>query len=93
MELFKKGQLVPKRLGMVTCHKKQRQHIKFGTDVAYDHSTKTAHVFSRDGYIMVIHSNSRGVKTNNGTFKKMSPPSSIRIMGRLSSSAPQQEVK
>lgn len=32
-EMFRKGQLVPKRLGIVSVHRKARHQVTFGTDV------------------------------------------------------------
>ena len=40
-EYFKKGQLVPKRLGMISAHKKVRHLVTFGTDVVVEGRTIT----------------------------------------------------
>ena len=96
MEFFKKGQLVPKRLGVAICHKKQRHHIVFGVDCVYDYQLKIFHVVDSDGSLVNVSANISRVKTGNGTFKKVKNPSfsisACRIPGLADKSIPQQEV-
>lgn len=40
-EYFKRGQLVPKRLGLISVHKKVRPRVTFGTDVVIEGKTIT----------------------------------------------------
>lgn len=73
-EYFKKGQLVPKRLNVALCHKKQRQHILFGADCIYDYSLKKIFIVDSNGpAIKVLHFVDR-IKTNNGTYKRVTTP-------------------
>lgn len=71
IELFKKGQIVPKRLNIVSCRRKQRQHIVFGVDCVYDHHLKIINVIDCDGPLIDVSAHAERVKTGNGTFKKM----------------------
>lgn len=41
MEFFKKGQIVPKRLGFVLTHRKSRVNVTFGCDVSVHGSVVT----------------------------------------------------
>lgn len=97
MEFFKKGQLVPKRLSIAICHKKQRQHIVFGVDCVYDHQLKIIHVVDSNGPVVNASANITRVKTGNGTFKKMKAPSfsisACRIPGLIDEGVLKQEVK
>lgn len=63
MEFFKKGQMVPKRIGMVFVHKKSRHAITFGCDVMVGGNTITA--ITEGSIITVAARVSR--KMNNGT--------------------------
>lgn len=63
MEFFKKGQMVPKRIGMVFVHKQARHAITFGCDVMVDGNTITA---ITEGTIITVRARvSR--EMNNGT--------------------------
>lgn len=65
-ELFKKGQLVPKRIGHIKCHKKVRHQIVFGADVSV--SGNLFHVLPNTGpYLFQLGLLKR--KRNNGTFQ------------------------
>lgn len=68
-ELFKKGQLVPKRIGHIKCHKRVRHQIVFGADVSV--SGNVFHVLPNTGpYLFQLRSLKR--KRNNGTFQDTS---------------------
>ena len=64
-EIFRKGQLVPKRLGGVIVHSKARHQVTFGTDVEV--SSKTFRALSNGGPVILIKPTSR--RMNNGTRK------------------------
>lgn len=71
MEHFKRGQMIPKRLGIVTCHKKQRQHVKFGCSCLWDAKNRVIHSTDKDGYAFVIdYRKVSGIMMNNGTIKR-----------------------
>ena len=42
-ELFKKGQIIPKRIGGLHVHRKARHRLVFGCDVLIDGNSVTAH--------------------------------------------------
>lgn len=64
-EYFKKGQLVPKRLGMMSVHKKVRHLVTFGTDVVVEDKTITP---IREGVIFKVMPLYRTMR--NGTRQK-----------------------
>lgn len=64
-EYFKKGQLVPKRLGMMSVHKKVRHLVTFGTDVVVEGKTITP---IREGVIFKVMPLYRTMR--NGTRQK-----------------------
>lgn len=70
MEHFKRGQLIPKRLGIVTCHKKQRQHVKFGCSCLWDADNRVMHSSDKDGCVFVVDWRASGIKVSNGTIKR-----------------------
>lgn len=66
-ETFKKGQIVPRRLGRVLCNDRKAQHcVTFGCDVHVD-----GHVFTAlsDGPAIYVKPMSR--RMNNGTLKNV----------------------
>lgn len=70
MEHFKRGQMIPKRLGIVTCHKKQRQHVKFGCSCLWDAKSRVMHSTDKDGCVFVVDWKASGIKVSNGTIKR-----------------------
>lgn len=70
MEHFKRGQMITKRLGIVTCHKKQRQHVKFGCSCLWDAESRVMHSQDKGGSVFVVDWRASGIKVNNGTIKR-----------------------
>lgn len=68
MELFKKGQLIPKRIGGLRVHRKARHRLTFGCDVQIDGNNWTA--VSDTGIAMVL-CKKLGIRRNNGTYQKV----------------------
>lgn len=66
-ELFKKGQIVPRRIGHIKCHKKVRHMITFGADVRVSGNVFT--VLQGTGQYL-FKCGLLGRKRNNGTFQK-----------------------
>ena len=62
--------MIPKRLGIVTCHKKQRQHVKFGCSCLWDAENRVMHSSDKDGCVFVVDWRASGIKVNNGTVKR-----------------------
>ena len=68
MELFKKGQLIPKRIGGLHAHRKTRHRLTFGCDVQIDDNNWIA--VPETGESMVIIKK-LGVRRNNGTYQSV----------------------
>lgn len=66
-EIFRKGQIVPKRIGGVTVHKKARHLITFGCDVVVKGNNWTA--IEPNG-IAIVNVSPLGFKRKNGTRQK-----------------------
>lgn len=66
-EIFRKGQLVPKRLGIVHVHRKARHQVTFGTDVEVIGNTLRA--MAPGGSVLFARIPSYRVM-NNGTRKR-----------------------
>jgi len=69
-ELFKKGQIIPKRIGGLYVHSKARHRLVFGCDVLIDGSNWIA--VPGTGESMVI-CKKLGVRRNNGTYQSVEP--------------------
>lgn len=67
-ELFKKGQIIPKRIGGLHVHRKARHRLVFGCDVQIDGSNWIA--VPETGESMVIIKK-LGVRRNNGTYQSV----------------------
>lgn len=67
-ELFKKGQIIPKRIGGLHVHRKARHRLVFGCDVLIDGSNWIA--VPETGKSMVI-AKKLGVRRNNGTYQRV----------------------
>lgn len=67
-ELFKKGQIIPKRIGGLHVHRKARHRLVFGCDVLIDGGNWIA--VPGTGKSMVI-ANKLGVRRNNGTYQSV----------------------
>lgn len=67
-ELFKKGQIIPKRIGGLHVHRKARHRLVFGCDVQIDGSNWIA--VPETGESMVI-AKKLGVRRNNGTYQSV----------------------
>ena len=67
-ELFKKGQIIPKRIGGLHVHRKGRHRLVFGCDVLIDGSNWIA--VPETGKSMVI-AKKLGVRKNNGTYQSV----------------------
>ena len=65
-ELFKKGQIIPKRIGGLHIHRKARHRWVFGCDVLIVGSNRIA--VPETGESMVI-AKKLGVRRNNGTYQ------------------------
>lgn len=65
-ELFKKGQIIPKRIGGLHVHHKARHRLVFGCDVRIDGINWIA--VPETGESMVIVKK-LGVRRNNGTYQ------------------------
>ena len=68
MELFKKGQLIPKRIGGLHVHRKARHRLVFGCDVQIDGNNWTAIPGTGD---CMIHCKKLGIRRNNGTYQNI----------------------
>lgn len=69
MELFKKGQLIPKRIGGLHVHRKARHRLVFGCDVQIDGNNWIA--VPGTGTTM-INCKRMGIRRNNGTYQEVS---------------------
>lgn len=67
-ELFKKGQIIPKRIGGLHVHRKARHRLVFGCDVQIDGSNWIA--VPETGESMVIIKK-LGVRRNNDTYQSV----------------------
>lgn len=67
-ELFKKGQIIPKRIGGLHVHRKARHRLVFGCDVQIDGSNWIA--VPETGESMVV-AKKLGVRRNNGTYQSV----------------------
>ena len=68
MELFKKGQLIPKRIGGLRVHRKARHHLTFGCDVQIDGNNWIA---VPDTGIAMVLCKKLGIRRNNGTYQSV----------------------
>ena len=68
MELFKKGQLIPKRIGGLLVHRKARHRLTFGCDVQIDGNNWTA---VPDTGVSMVHCKKLGIRRNNGTYQNV----------------------
>lgn len=67
IEIFKKGQIVPRRLKNVICSDRKAQHcVTFGCDVARDGNSYTS---LSSGPVFYVRSVKR--RMNNGTYKRV----------------------
>lgn len=67
-ELFKKGQIIPKRIGGLHVHRKARHRLVFGCDVQIDGNNWIA--VPETGKSMVI-TKKLVVRRNNGTYQSV----------------------
>ncbi|EIQ8120727.1 hypothetical protein ACES27_004606 [Salmonella enterica] len=67
-ELFKKGQIIPKRIGGLHVHSKARHRLVFGCDVLIDGSNWIA--MPNTGKSMVT-AKKLGIRRNNGTYQSV----------------------
>ena len=67
-ELFKKGQIIPKRIGGLHVHRKSRHRLVFAGDVLIDGGNWIA--VPETGKSMVIVKK-LGVRRNNGTYQSV----------------------
>ena len=68
MELFKKGQLIPKRIGGVYVHRKARHRLVFGCDVQIDGNNWIA---VPDTGNSMVHCKKLGIRRNNSTYQNV----------------------
>lgn len=68
MELFKKGQLIPKRIGGLHVHNKARHRLTFGCDVQIDGNNWIA---VPDTGIAMVLCKRLGIRRNNGTYQRV----------------------
>lgn len=68
MELFKKGQLIPKRIGGLHVHRKARHRLIFGCDVQIDGNKWIA---VPDTGVSMVHCKRLGIRRNNGTYQSV----------------------
>lgn len=68
MELFKKGQLIPKRIGGLHVHRKARHRLTFGCDVQIDGNNWIA---VPDTGIAMVHCKKLGIRRNNDTYQSV----------------------
>lgn len=68
MELFKKGQIIPKRIGGVYVHRKARHRLVFGCDVQIDGNNWIA---VPDTGNSMVHCKKLGIRRNNGTYQNV----------------------
>ncbi|QIW86685.1 hypothetical protein KMC53_gp58 [Klebsiella phage LASTA] len=69
VEHFKKGQMVPKRLGVVFTHKKNQSNVTFGCDVEVDGRMVRATSPTERGVICI--NGYKGRRRGNGTFQRV----------------------
>lgn len=67
-ELFKKGQIIPKRIGGLYVHSKARHRLVFGCDVLIDGSNWIAVPKTGESMVTV---RKLGVRRNNGTYQSV----------------------
>ena len=68
MELFKKGQLIPKRIGGLHVHRKARHRLTFGCDVQIDGNNWIA---IPDTGIAMVLCKKLGIRRNSGTYQSV----------------------
>lgn len=68
MELFKKGQLIPKRIGGLHVHRKARHRLVFGCDVQIDGNNWIA---VPDTGNSMVDCKKLGIRRNNGTYQSV----------------------
>ena len=68
MELFKKGQLIPKRIGGLHVHRKARHRLTFGCDVQIDGNNWIAVPGTGNS---MVHCKKLGIRRNNGTYQSV----------------------
>ena len=69
-DIFKKGQIIPKRIGGVTIHKKARHRVRFGCDVEVNGSHWKA--INDNGVAIVKIDAQTYIAHKNGTKQKVS---------------------
>ena len=67
-ELFKKGQIIPKRIGGLHVHRKARHRLVFGCDVLID---GTNWIAVPDTGESMVHCKKLGIRRNNGTYQSV----------------------
>ena len=65
--IFKKGQIVPKRLGLINIHSKARHNVRFACDVVVEGREIRA---LSEGYIIEIRDFGRRLGRGEGSYKK-----------------------
>lgn len=68
MELFKKGQIIPKRIGGLHVHRKARHRLTFACDVQIDDNNWIA---VPDTGIAMVLCKKLGIRRNNGTYQSV----------------------
>lgn len=77
MEYFKKGQMIPKRLGLVDVHRKARHAVTFGSDVFCDINGNIIVLAGTGQSLINVKGWRLGIRRNNGTFQKKDGANSI----------------
>lgn len=77
IENFKEGQMIPKRLGMISCHKKVRQYVRFGCDVTVERTGNKYKMYATNPkknmmHMMIMILPNPVIKMKNGTKRKCS---------------------
>ena len=68
MELFRKGQLIPKRIGGLHVHRKARHRLVFGCDVQIDGNNWIAVPGTGNS---MVDCKKLGIRRNNGTYQEV----------------------
>ena len=68
-EHFKKGQIIPKRLGMAFTHKKAQSNVTFGCDVVVE--GRTIRATSTIECAVICVNAYKGRRRGNGTFQRV----------------------
>ena len=67
-EIFRKGQIVPKRLGFVITHKKTQHNVTFGCDVEV--TGRVVKAISEPSPSVMMCNTHKGRKRKNGTIQR-----------------------